>query len=91
MSSRVSTPGVRVSSEAQGPFLWSLRRPVLVLPAGPGPDRTVLAHELAHLTRRDHWTSWLELVVQAFHFWNPLFWLARRQLALGQHSSWLAR
>lgn len=74
-------PSVRVLSEASGPFLWSLRGPVLVLPeAADLPAETVLAHELAHLRRRDHWTAWLELLVQGFHFWNPLFWLARRQL-----------
>lgn len=74
-------PAVRVSSEVAGPFLWSPRRPVLVLPAAGGrPEATVLAHELAHLARRDHWTAWFELLVQGFHFWNPLFWLARRNL-----------
>src|SRR5262245_44982287 len=78
---RLAAPRVRVSPEAGGPFLWSLRRPVLVLPAADGlPAPTVLAHELAHLRRRDHWTAWLELLVQGFHFWNPLFWIARRQL-----------
>jgi beta-lactamase regulating signal transducer with metallopeptidase domain len=77
----LDSPRLRVSSEASGPFLWSLRRPVLVLPAADDlPAPTVLAHELAHLRRRDHWTAWLELLVQGFHFWNPLFWIARRQL-----------
>lgn len=77
----LAAPPVRVSPEVAGPFLWSPGRPVLVLPAGPGlPEATVLAHELAHLARRDHWTAWFELVVQGFHFWNPLFWLARRNL-----------
>ncbi|NOT29343.1 MAG: M56 family metallopeptidase, partial [Planctomycetes bacterium] len=77
----VSAPPVRVLPEASGPFLWNLGRPILVLPAAePLPAPTVLAHELAHLRRRDHWTAWLELLVQALHFWNPLFWFARRQL-----------
>lgn len=77
----VRAPRVRVSDEAASPFLWSLRSPVLVLPAADElPEPTVLAHELAHLSRRDHWTAWLELLVQGFHFWNPLFWLARRRL-----------
>ena len=77
----LGAPRVRVSGEVAGPFLWSLRRPVLVLPrASSLPAPTILAHELAHLRRRDHWTAWFELLVQAFHFWNPLFWLARRQL-----------
>jgi beta-lactamase regulating signal transducer with metallopeptidase domain len=77
----VPAPRVRISREVSGPFLWSLRRPVLVLPESQGlPEPTVLAHEFAHLQRRDHWTAWLELFVQGFHFWNPLFWIARRQL-----------
>jgi beta-lactamase regulating signal transducer with metallopeptidase domain len=77
----LAAPPVRVSPEVAGPFLWSPGRPVLVLPEGAElPEETVLAHELAHLARRDHWTAWFELVVQGFHFWNPLFWLARRQL-----------
>jgi len=77
----LAAPRVRVSATVASPFLWSLRRPVLVLPATDElPPATVVAHELAHLARRDHWTAWLELVVAGFHFWNPLFWLARRGL-----------
>jgi beta-lactamase regulating signal transducer with metallopeptidase domain len=77
----LAAPRVRVSLAVASPFLWSLRRPVLVLPASDAlPPATVVAHELAHLARRDHWTAWLELIVQGFHFWNPLFWLARRGL-----------
>ena len=38
--------------------------------------RAVLAHELAHLRRRDHWVRRLEMVAAVFHWWNPLFWLA---------------
>jgi beta-lactamase regulating signal transducer with metallopeptidase domain len=78
----VRSPRVRVSGVAGGPFLWSLRRPVLVLPDAGRPAPTVLAHEFAHLRRHDHWTAWLELIVAGFHFWNPLFWLARRRLRL---------
>jgi len=74
-------PRVALCPEAPGPFVWSLRRPVLVLPAEEqAPTEAVLAHELAHLARRDHWSAWFELGVQALHFWNPLFWLARRRL-----------
>jgi beta-lactamase regulating signal transducer with metallopeptidase domain len=81
-------PRVRLSPEAASPFLWSLRRPVLVLPVEQAlPEPTVLAHEFAHLRRRDHWSAWLELIVQAFHFWNPLFWLARRRMHLAAELS----
>src|SRR5436305_6512665 len=40
----------------------------------------IIAHELAHLARRDHWVVRLELLVEAVWWWNPLFHLARRRL-----------
>ena len=40
----------------------------------------VLAHELAHLRRRDHWVRLVELVVSVLHWWNPLVWWVRRRL-----------
>jgi hypothetical protein len=41
---------------------------------------SVLAHELAHLRRRDHWFRWLELVAVAVYWWHPLVWWAQREL-----------
>src|SRR5579871_4166568 len=41
---------------------------------------SLLAHELAHVRRRDHWVRWLELIVSAVYWWYPLVWLARRRL-----------
>ena len=40
----------------------------------------VLAHELAHLKRRDHWVRRLEAVVLGLYWWDPVAWWARRQL-----------
>lgn len=42
--------------------------------------RTVLAHELAHIRRRDHWIRTWEVFVLALHWWNPVAWWASRQL-----------
>jgi WD40 repeat protein/beta-lactamase regulating signal transducer with metallopeptidase domain len=41
---------------------------------------SLLAHELAHVRRRDHWVRWLELVASALYWWYPLVWLARRRM-----------
>src|SRR5262249_40638554 len=41
-----------------------------------------LAHELAHLCRRDNWVRWLEVLVQGVYWWYPLVPLARRQIQL---------
>ena len=42
--------------------------------------RGILAHELAHLCRGDHWVGRLELAAGLVWWWNPLYWLARRRL-----------
>jgi WD40 repeat protein/beta-lactamase regulating signal transducer with metallopeptidase domain len=41
---------------------------------------TLLAHELAHLRRRDHWVRGLELVVTGLYWWHPVVWWARHEL-----------
>src|SRR5262249_27012228 len=68
------------------PLVWAVGRPCLLLPAAlpakvgeQGLD-TLLAHELAHLARRDHWMRWLEMVVLGLFWWDPLAWYARQQL-----------
>ena len=48
------------------------------IPANRWP--TIIAHELAHLKRKDHWVGWLQLIVGCVWWWNPVFWYARRQL-----------
>jgi hypothetical protein len=41
---------------------------------------TLLAHELAHWRRRDHWVRWLELAALGLYWWCPLAWWAKAQL-----------
>jgi hypothetical protein len=40
----------------------------------------LIAHELAHWRRGDHFVRWLELAVTALFWWFPIVWLARREL-----------
>jgi predicted metal-dependent hydrolase len=47
---------------------------------GSGRWDGVIAHELAHLRRGDHWVGWLELLAGCVYWWNPLFWYVRLQL-----------
>jgi beta-lactamase regulating signal transducer with metallopeptidase domain len=69
------------------PMLWgSPWRARVLLPAelcarmSAGELRSLLAHELAHLRRRDHQVRWLELCCAALFWWHPLVWLAARAL-----------
>ncbi|MBI3402073.1 MAG: carboxypeptidase regulatory-like domain-containing protein [Acidobacteria bacterium] len=66
---------------------WGLRRPTIILPGAAGgwsDDRVriVLGHELAHIRRRD-WISHLaSALLRAAYWFNPLVWIACRQLRL---------
>ncbi len=42
--------------------------------------RTLLAHELAHMARHDHYVRALELVVTGLFWWNPMTYWARARL-----------
>ncbi len=74
------------------PVICSLLRPVLLWPAELGPlseeaSRALVFHELAHLKRRDHWVGWLEMLAHCIWWWNPVFWITRRNL---RHNAELA-
>jgi beta-lactamase regulating signal transducer with metallopeptidase domain len=63
------------------PLLWALgRTPRLLLPVAlwdrlsAEQQESLMAHELAHLRRRDHWVRRLELVVLGFYWWHPVAW-----------------
>jgi beta-lactamase regulating signal transducer with metallopeptidase domain len=82
----VRTPLALVVPGAGSPVVCGIGRPRLLWPARlldtlpAGSRRSVVAHELAHLRRRDHWVGWLLLAAECIWWWNPLFWLIRRQV-----------
>jgi len=64
---------------------WGVFRPVILLPRGASawPDervRLVLAHEMAHLARRDWLVQFSTELVRAVYWFHPLFWLACARL-----------
>lgn len=68
------------------PLTWGTLRPVILLPddAGAwvaGRRQVVLLHELAHVRRCDCLTQTIGRLVCAVHWFNPVAWLAVRQLA----------
>jgi beta-lactamase regulating signal transducer with metallopeptidase domain len=80
-------PDVRYVECVEVPLLWCAgRRPTIVLPMrllGQFDNESlglILAHELAHLRRRDHWVRAVELIVSTVYWWNPLVWVIRRQV-----------
>jgi len=71
------------------PALYGWQRPVVLLPESLlGLDReqarALLAHEVAHLRRRDFAANLLQRVVGAVLFFHPAAWLASRQISLSR-------
>jgi bla regulator protein blaR1 len=80
-------PAVWLVPGVVSPLLWAVSGyPRLLLPAGllvrlnALQRRTLLAHELAHYRRRDHWVRCLEFLALGIYWWLPVVWWARRRL-----------
>ena len=60
------------------PFVFGVVKPNIYLPMhmDEGTAAYVIAHECAHLARRDHWWKVLGYLVLALHWFNPLVWVA---------------
>jgi uncharacterized protein (TIGR03435 family) len=62
------------------PGVFSVFRPVLLLPEGigdrlaPAELQAILAHELCHLRRRDNLATLMHMVVEAVFWFHPLVW-----------------
>ncbi|MGD9647914.1 MAG: M56 family metallopeptidase [Pirellulales bacterium] len=80
-------PAVIVVDANVTPMLWGAPRQAVIILPGPLVEvldddevRSILAHELAHFARRDHWSNTFAFCVTMLVWWNPLAWLARRRL-----------
>lgn len=62
----------------KSPFILGIFRPKIYLPFGMDDDtqNNVVAHENAHLKRRDHWIKPLGFLILAVYWFNPLVWIA---------------
>jgi beta-lactamase regulating signal transducer with metallopeptidase domain len=75
------------SIEVQIPCVLGFFSPIIVLPVDMIEEvsaadlRRVIAHEAAHLDRRDDWTNLVEQLVLAAFFYNPAMHFAIRQIA----------
>jgi len=52
----------------------------LLTTLSPEQRRHVLAHEFAHIVRKDHLLRWVEWFSCLLMWWNPLAWYARKEL-----------
>ncbi len=66
------------SENVGSPFVLGIVRPRIYLPFGMDKQAVeqVIAHEQAHISRRDHWWKPLGFILLTVHWFNPLMWVA---------------
>lgn len=71
---------IRESDRIAGPFVLGVFRPVIYLPAGLAEEERacVLAHEAAHIRRKDHLVKLVCFLAAVLNWMNPLAWIAFR-------------
>ena len=70
--------GVLLCDEIGSPFILGVFRPKICIPSRLTSSQRALAlaHEQAHLRRRDNWWKPLGFLLLTVHWFNPLLWLA---------------
>ena len=82
-----SIPIIATTSARIYPLVWWIGGKVrIVIPRAlldhmdTKQSQWILAHELAHVRRRDHLVRWLEWLACVCFWWNPLVWWGRHRL-----------
>jgi len=84
----VAVPEMCDDPNSAAPYVWTIGKTRLVLPVAilrtcsRKGRAAVIAHELAHLHRKDHWVARCELLLLTVLWWHPLFWFARNRMRL---------
>ena len=80
-------PAICVVQSRLPPLLWGMTgKGTILLPASlleqmpPSEQSMIVAHEMAHFARHDHWFRWLEFLILGIYWWFPVAWWARREL-----------
>ncbi len=70
--------GVFICDYIDTPFILGVIKPKIYLPSAMEPDSAahVLAHERAHIARKDHWWKPFGYLLLTVYWFNPVLWLA---------------
>ena len=89
-----SAPTIYLSRARLSPLTWWTGGHVRIIIPSALPDevdaerlRWVIAHELAHVKRRDYMVRWLEWLACVAFWWNPVVWWTRRYLRDDEEAS----
>jgi len=74
----IPADGVYLCDRISSPFIFGLFRPRIYLPSDldEASRGHVIAHEQAHIARRDHWWKPLGFALLTINWFNPAMWLA---------------
>lgn len=81
-----SVPALRITDETDAPFAMGAFRPTIVIPRAIADQlqhdqlTIIIAHELAHIRRRDLLIGWFETVVSIVWWFHPALWWLRISL-----------
>lgn len=69
---------IYICDEIRSPFILGMVSPRIYLPSGmnEATQRNVIAHETAHLKRRDYWWKPLGYILLSLYWYNPILWVA---------------
>jgi len=81
--------GLAISSEVAGPVTFGFRRPVILLPPSvlalsPEAQAAIMAHEEAHIRRRDWLYSLSEEFVLCILWFHPAMWILISRIRLAR-------
>ena len=87
-------PSVHTTSARVSPMVcWSGGRVRIVVPSfllvslDQHELHAMLAHELAHVRRRDYLVRWIEWLACSAFWWNPVAWWARREVRAAEEAA----
>ena len=66
------------SEHVNAPFILGLFAPRIYIPFHIKSEEldSIIAHERAHIKRRDHWLKPIAFLILSLHWFNPLIWIA---------------
>ncbi|MDB5338089.1 MAG: hypothetical protein JWN70_3708 [Planctomycetaceae bacterium] len=89
----LAVPQVRLVKGLATPSIWiGWRQSTILLPQhlidtlDDGQWSCIVAHELAHLARRDHWFNLAGAGIVHLYWWNPIAWWAWREMQAQQEA-----
>lgn len=79
-------PSIGLTEHVSMPLVFGFFKPTILLPIGftawdADGQRAVLAHELAHVARRDAWGQLLSRIMCCLYWFHPASWWIERRLS----------